>query len=45
MTTVTVNASKCYDIKIGAGLLHQAGREIAALGKAKTVAIVSDSNV
>ena len=45
MTTVTVNASKCYDIKIGAGLLHQAGREIAALGKVKTVAIVSDSNV
>ena len=31
MTTVTVNASKCYDIKIGAGLLHQAGREITAL--------------
>ena len=45
MTTVTVNASKCYDIKIGAGLLHQASREIAALGKVKTVAIVSDSNV
>ena len=45
MTTVTVNASKCYDIKIGSGLLSQAGQEIAALGRVKTVAIVSDSNV
>lgn len=45
MTTVTVNASKCYDVKIGTGLLHRAGQEIAALGRVKTVAIVSDTNV
>ena len=45
MTTVTVNASKRYDIKIGSGLLALAGQEIAALGRVKTVAIVSDTNV
>lgn len=45
MTTVTVNASKCYDIKIGSGLLSLAGQEISALGGVSTVAIVSDSNV
>ena len=45
MTTVTVNASKKYDIKIGSGLLPTIGREAAALGKAKTICIVSESNV
>ena len=45
MTTVTVNASKCYDIKIGPGLLSRAGTEISALGRVRTVAIVSDTNV
>ena len=45
MTTVTVCASKQYDIKIGTGLLATVGEEAAKLGKAKTVAIVSESNV
>lgn len=45
MKTVTVSASKTYDIKIGPGLLGTLGREITALGKAKKIAIVSDDRV
>ena len=45
MITVTVNASKTYDIRIGKELLPTIGKEATALGKAKTVCIVSDSNV
>ena len=45
MKTVTVNASKAYDIKIGPGLLPTLGAEAAALGKAKKIAIVSETNV
>ena len=45
MMTVTVNASKKYDIKIGPGLIGTLGAEAAALGKASNVCIVSDSNV
>ncbi len=45
MNLVTVNASKTYDIKIGAGLLNTVGREALALGKAKKAAVVSDSKV
>ena len=45
MRTVTVNASKRYDIKIGSGLLATLGAEAAVLGKAEKVCIVSDSNV
>ena len=45
MKTVTVNASKAYDIKIGPGLLPTLGAETAALGKAKKIAIVSETNV
>ena len=45
MRTVTVNASKSYDIKIGSGLLSQLGAEARQLGKAKKVCIVSDANV
>lgn len=45
MKTVTVTASKTYNIKIGSGLLHAIGQEAAALGKAKTVCIVSDDHV
>lgn len=45
MTTVTVCASKKYDIKIGTDLLQTVGAEVAQLGKVKTVAIVSESTV
>ena len=45
MKTVTVNASKQYDIKIGAGILSAIGTEAAALGKAAKVCIVSESRV
>lgn len=45
MTTVTVNASRSYDIHIGKGLLSSLGQEAAKLGKAQTVCIVSESNV
>ncbi len=45
MKTVTVAASKQYDIKIGPGLLQTLGAEVNALGKAEKVCIVSDSNV
>ena len=45
MTTVTVNASKTYQIKIGSGLLKTIGAEAQALGKAQRICIVSDSNV
>ena len=45
MKTVSVNASRQYDIKIGPKLLPTIGQEAAALGKAQRVCIVSDSNV
>ena len=45
MKTVTVNASKQYEIKIGPGLLSAIGSEVKALGKAERLCIVSDSNV
>ena len=45
MKTVTVNASKTYDIHIGGGLLASLGQEAARLGKASKACIVSDSTV
>ena len=45
MTTVTVNASKTYDIKIGSGLLSALPEELQKLGRIAKVCIVSDSNV
>lgn len=45
MKTVTINASKKYDIKIGTDLLSSLGKEVSALGKVRKVCIVSDSNV
>ena len=45
MTTIEVNASKSYNVEIGHGLLPQLGEKVAALGKAKKVCIVSESNV
>ncbi len=45
MKTVTVNASKQYDIHIGPGLLDTLGPEAKKLGMAEKICIVSDSNV
>ena len=45
MNTVTVGASKSYDVIIGSGLLPQLGTHALRLTKAKKAAIVSDSNV
>ena len=45
MTTVTINASTQYDVKIGSGLLSEAAKEIAAVTKAKSICIVSDHTV
>ena len=45
MKTVTVNASKAYEIKIGPGLLTTLGEEARLLGKARKIAIVSETNV
>ena len=45
MTTIEVSASKRYEVQIGSGLLPQLGIRLAALGGAKKVCIVSDSNV
>ncbi len=45
MKTVTVNASKKYDIKIGPHLLTIIGEEAKALGKAAKICIVSETNV
>lgn len=45
MKTVTVNTAKPYIIKIGLNLLDNVGAEVAALGGATKICIVSDSNV
>lgn len=45
MRTVTVNASKSYDIKIGSGILSTIGSEALALGNAKKICIVSETSV
>jgi len=45
MRTVTVTASKTYDIKIGSGILATIGAEAAAMGKITKVCIVSDDRV
>ena len=45
MTTVSVQASRSYEVKVSRGLLDTLGAETAALLKGRTAAIVSDSNV
>ena len=45
MRTVTVAASKQYDIHIGPGLLQALGQEVCKLGKMQTVCIVSETTV
>lgn len=45
MKKVHINASREYDVVIGAGLLGSVGNCIKELGKVKKAAIVSDTNV
>lgn len=45
MKTVTVSASKSYDILIDSKLLSQLGERVSALGKIQTVALVSETTV
>ena len=45
MNTVTVTASKSYDILIGRGLMSMLGTKIKELCSVNSVCIVSDSNV
>ena len=45
MNTVTISASKTYDILIGKGLLNQLGEQVKKLGKAQKVCVVSESTV
>ncbi|MBP3313380.1 MAG: 3-dehydroquinate synthase [Oscillospiraceae bacterium] len=45
MKTITVNASKTYDVVIGNGILPEIGSRCRELSAAKTVALISDSNV
>ena len=45
MNTVTVRASKQYDILIGSGLLPTLGAEAKKLGKAQKICVVSESSV
>lgn len=45
MKTVTVRASRTYEVKIGTGLLSGLGAEVAALGGIRKAAVISDSTV
>jgi len=45
MNTVTVSASKTYDILIGSGILSELGSRVRVLGKARKVCIVSETSV
>ena len=45
MKTITVSASKTYEVQIGSGLLSQLGNRLYAVHKVCKAAIISDSNV
>ena len=45
MTTVSVSASRSYDIHIGGGLLATLGQHVAAIAEYVKICIVSDTNV
>lgn len=45
MTTISVNASKKYDIKIKCGLLKNCGNEISKVANGKNCVLISDNNV
>ena len=41
MKTVTVSASRSYEVLIGNGLLDEAGQRIRAVSRAETAVVVS----
>ena len=45
MQTITVNASRTYQVHVGAGLLARAGELAAPLVRGREAAVVSDSSV
>lgn len=45
MKTISINASRQYDVMIGSGLLNSIGQIISSVTKAKSICVVSDSNV
>lgn len=45
MKTITVHASRIYDVRVGQGLLSGTGETLRALGAGSRVALVSDDNV
>ena len=45
MKTVSVTASRNYEVKIGRGLLDRAGEALRSLTRTDNIAIVTDSNV
>lgn len=45
MKTITVKASKTYEVRVGEGLLQTVGTLAAEVVRGKTVAVVSDSNI
>lgn len=45
MKTITVNASKTYDVLVGTGLLPKLGEYTRSVSKANRIAVISDSNV
>ena len=45
MKTITINASKTYDVTIGPGLVNDIGKHILAIKGKCRCAIISDSNV
>ena len=45
MKTVSVTASRNYEVKIGRGLLDRVGEELRSLTRTDHIAIVTDSNV
>ncbi len=45
MNTISVNASRSYDVLVGGGLLAQLGSQVKKVTQANKIAIISDTNV
>lgn len=45
MNTITVNASRAYEVRISSGLMKTAGQEVASLFNPEKCVIVTDDNV